>query len=183
MKEFIVASIGGAFGAALMLLFVVFSGIQFPGRARRWTAISLAICLPGIAGASYFLASPAPAHEPALPFASLAAPPALVAMTAPAGSPTAGASPRQVPPVASLVDNLERRLRQAPGDGSGWLLLARSYEHLGRTEDARAAYRQAVVFGAKDSELAERLRTGAADVATDAPKISDEPRTAADSGS
>lgn len=62
-----------------------------------------------------------------------------------------------VAPVASLVSGLEDRLRQAPNDGKGWLLLAKSYRHLGRLEDARAAYRKADALGHGDPIVAEQL--------------------------
>jgi hypothetical protein len=45
--------------------------------------------------------------------------------------------------VASLVGRLETRLRSEPEDASGWLLLAKSYEHLGQNEKAVAAYDRA----------------------------------------
>ena len=56
--------------------------------------------------------------------------------------------------VASLVDDLAMRLQEDPDDAKGWLLLAKSYKHLGRTADARKAYRQATLLGEYDQELA-----------------------------
>jgi cytochrome c-type biogenesis protein CcmH len=50
------------------------------------------------------------------------------------------------------------RLQQDPDDAKGWLLLARSYDHLGRGHDAVAAYQKATQLGLTDSELEARLR-------------------------
>jgi hypothetical protein len=58
--------------------------------------------------------------------------------------------------VASMVDGLAERMKQNPDDSKGWLLLAQSYKHLGRTVDAIAAYEKAAALGAHDEEL-ERL--------------------------
>ena len=55
--------------------------------------------------------------------------------------------------VGSLVDGLRSRLQQKPEDAGGWLLLAHSYEHLGRYEDARDAYEHAKSLGKADSDL------------------------------
>ena len=49
-------------------------------------------------------------------------------------------------------------LQEDPGDANGWLLLAKSYDHLGRGHDAVAAYEKATQLGLKDSELEARLR-------------------------
>ena len=63
----------------------------------------------------------------------------------------------RVPPVGSLVAGLAARLAQAPDDGPGWLLLARSYEHLGRDEEASRAYLLASSLGQTDASLERRL--------------------------
>jgi cytochrome c-type biogenesis protein CcmH len=52
-----------------------------------------------------------------------------------------------------MVDDLARRLEQDPSDGDSWLLLARSYKHLNRIEDAVSAYARASALGRTDSEL------------------------------
>ena len=61
------------------------------------------------------------------------------------------------PSIASLIDGLEERLRQDPDDAGGWLLLAQSYEHLGRQDDASAAYEKARALGRTDPNLDEVL--------------------------
>jgi hypothetical protein len=59
--------------------------------------------------------------------------------------------------VASLLTGLEARLEEHPDDGKGWLLLAQSYELLGRVDDARTAYDKATALGISDDEFASKL--------------------------
>lgn len=59
--------------------------------------------------------------------------------------------------VASLVDGLAERLNndgRVSTDGKSWLLLARSYSHLGRLPEATEAYDRAAALGEYDEELA-----------------------------
>ena len=65
------------------------------------------------------------------------------------GSPTNG----KAAPVGSLVTGLEHRLAENPDDGKGWLLLAKSYDHLGDSDRARSAYEKAVELGFHDTAL------------------------------
>lgn len=67
-----------------------------------------------------------------------------------------------VPSVASLVSGLEERLANEPDDAKGWLLLAKTYQHLGRNDDAGTAYDKAVALGQSDAKFAESLRNPAA---------------------
>jgi hypothetical protein len=55
--------------------------------------------------------------------------------------------------VGSLVDGLKHRLEQDPGDAEDWLLLARSYDHLGRPAAAALAYERAQSLGKTDRDL------------------------------
>ena len=59
--------------------------------------------------------------------------------------------------VGSLLEGLERRLELEPNDGGGWLLLAKSYQHLDRIEDARVAYAKAVALGKEEPAFAQVL--------------------------
>lgn len=59
--------------------------------------------------------------------------------------------------VTSMLTGLEERLAKNPEDGSGWLLLAKSYQHLGRTDDARVSYEKAAGLGFADAEFADLL--------------------------
>ena len=59
--------------------------------------------------------------------------------------------------VETLLAGLEERLRSNPDDGKGWLLLAKSYEHVGRNADAAQAYAKAAALGVTDELLDTRL--------------------------
>ena len=63
----------------------------------------------------------------------------------------------QLAPVESMLSGLEQRLQQQPDDGKGWLLLAKSYRHLGRMDDARDAYKKAETLGNGDATVATQL--------------------------
>jgi cytochrome c-type biogenesis protein CcmH len=66
----------------------------------------------------------------------------------PSNPPAAG------PDVAAMVAKLERRLRDQPGDLSGWLMLGRSYLALDRFADAVAAYDHARQLDGRNAEAA-----------------------------
>ena len=59
--------------------------------------------------------------------------------------------------VASLVDGLRARLEREPTDADGWILLARSYEHIGSRTEAIAAYERAKSLGKTDATLDQSL--------------------------
>ena len=62
--------------------------------------------------------------------------------------------------VDQLLAGLEDRLEKNPDDGKGWLLLAQSYDHMGRKDDSIAAYRRAANLGTENAELAARIGIG-----------------------
>ena len=64
---------------------------------------------------------------------------------------------KNVPSVASLVDGLVQRLHEDPDDAAGWLLLARSFQHLDKPDDARLAYVRARALGRRDAALEQWL--------------------------
>ncbi len=64
--------------------------------------------------------------------------------------------------VTSLLAGLEARLAENPEDAKGWLLLAKSYDHLGRPQDAKDAYDKAAALGMTDAALEGRLQEPAA---------------------
>ena len=72
--------------------------------------------------------------------------------------PSAGSDDRKAASVGNLLAGLEQRLQDDPGDAKGWLLLAKSYDHLGRSQDAAAAYEKAAELGLTDDTLEVRLR-------------------------
>lgn len=55
---------------------------------------------------------------------------------------------------AFMVEGLAIRLEENPEDGASWLLLAKSYKHLGQIPDAIAAYAKAAALGKTDPDLA-----------------------------
>lgn len=59
--------------------------------------------------------------------------------------------------VNELLTGLEQRLEENPDDAKGWLLLAKSYDHLDRHGDAVNAYARAVDLGLSDKVLEARL--------------------------
>ena len=64
---------------------------------------------------------------------------------------------RKIASVDQLLTGLEQRLRQDPDDGKSWLLLAKSYDHLGRTRDSVAAYARAAALGVEDTAFAAKI--------------------------
>lgn len=64
--------------------------------------------------------------------------------------------------VETLLEGLEERLRANPDDGKDWLLLAKSYEHVGRNADASEAYARAAALGLTDEALGTRLASSEA---------------------
>ena len=59
--------------------------------------------------------------------------------------------------VGSLVGGLEARLAENPDDAKGWLLLARSHDHLGNNDEAWNAYSRARDLGMNDEALELKL--------------------------
>jgi len=54
---------------------------------------------------------------------------------------------------AAMIERLVARLRESPNDLKGWVVLARSYEFIGRFDDAVAAYRRALALLPDSAEL------------------------------
>ncbi len=67
---------------------------------------------------------------------------------------------RKIAPVDELTVALEKRLANNPNDPAGWLLLAKSWQHLQKVEKARAAYNRARHYGATDASLEQQLAVG-----------------------
>jgi len=61
--------------------------------------------------------------------------------------------------VDTLVGGLEARLEASPEDAKGWILLARSYDHLGEHDKAWNAYTRARDLGTTDTSLELKLAT------------------------
>lgn len=79
------------------------------------------------------------------------------AMTATMPSANASDQERKAGSVNSLIGGLEAKLAENPDDGKGWLLLAKSHEHLGNLPAARDAYRRARDLGMEDLAFEARL--------------------------
>jgi len=122
--------------AALVLLLAWLVPPLWRGRLRPG-AIAMALLLPLSAGALYL---------------KLGRPQALLP------APVAAQAPDEVGPeqIAAMVQRLSARLQDQPDDAAGWRMLARSYEQLGRFDQAVSAYRQL-----------QRLRPDDADMLTD----------------
>ncbi len=80
-----------------------------------------------------------------------------------------GQSKRSYGSVASLIDGLRNRLENEPDDAGGWLLLAKSYQHLDRDGEAARAYERAKALGKSDLEFEATLL---------GPMLADSPRQA-----
>ena len=70
---------------------------------------------------------------------------------------TTQASPGRSASVGSLIGGLESRLAENPEDAKGWLLLARSHDHLGDNAKAWNAYSRARGLGLTDEALELKL--------------------------
>lgn len=76
-----------------------------------------------------------------------------------AAAENANASRDKAASVGTLIGGLEARLESSPDDGKGWILLARSYDHLGQHEKAWHAYTRARDLGMTDTSLELKLAT------------------------
>jgi cytochrome c-type biogenesis protein CcmH len=74
------------------------------------------------------------------------------------GQPAATAASGALPPghpngeVASMIGQLEARMKQAPNDAEGWRMLGWSYLQVGRNADAATAYGRAVALDPRNGE-------------------------------
>lgn len=62
------------------------------------------------------------------------------------------ASPHAAADVASLIGQLEEKMRAHPGDPEGWRMLGWSYMQTGRPDDAATAYARAAALDPKNSD-------------------------------
>jgi cytochrome c-type biogenesis protein CcmH/NrfG len=67
------------------------------------------------------------------------------------------AQPNKSASVSLLIGGLEAKLVENPSDAKGWLLLARSYDHLGDNNNAWNAYERARELGVTDDTLELKL--------------------------
>ena len=122
-----------------------FVGLPLLTSGKRTSILVTAIAVPLFAGGLYWTLG-TPAAAGGIPSSGKATP-----MTRNSSSQSTG---QQVGSVASMVEGLAGRLETNPEDGASWLLLAKSYKHLGQIPDAIAAYAKAAVLGKTDPDLA-----------------------------
>ncbi len=104
-------------------------------------------------------------------------PPGAVAESTPI---TTSESSTRIGSVASFLPGLEAKVASDPDDGTNWLLLAKSYRHLGRTDDAQEAYAQAVALGFTDPTFGQASlvqHPGGDDLTQIARWVADDPST------
>jgi hypothetical protein len=86
-------------------------------------------------------------------YAVVGSPDALNAGTAHSDRTKSAESNSSIPSVSVLVNGLQERLEQEPNDAGGWLLLAKSYQHLGQYDRAQLAYERAEALGKTDAQF------------------------------
>jgi cytochrome c-type biogenesis protein CcmH len=102
---------------------------------RRMVVMALAVLVP-LGSAALYLGTNGPT------LARLAQP-----------SPVMSSAEPVPPQVQAMVTRLEQRLAENPNDAKGWALLGRSYEVLGRVDDADRAYASAYRLTPNDAEV------------------------------
>jgi len=105
---------------------------------KRWAAIWLATGLAAITAALYAL---------------VGNPAALMPQPASAPAPTQAQGDIGQPQIEAMVSRLAQRLQTQPDDPQGWRMLAKSYETLGRFEDAVQAYQKLLKHQAPTADV------------------------------
>lgn len=102
---------------------------------KPWSGIALAVAVPVLAVALYFLVGNRDGLDPS---------------KVAAVNPQENVTPEQI---NGMVDKLARRLKDAPDDVEGWTMMARSYTALGRFSDASDAYAHLVKLVPPNADL------------------------------
>lgn len=132
-----------------VVMFVILRPLLGAGNARDSSAGSirlvplLAVLLPAAAVAVYMLTR----AQPEAQVVATTAGDSPAAVAAPMGQGAAAPQAQSLPSVGDMLGQLEERLRREPDDASGWNLLGKSYEFLGRREDADNAFAKARELG------------------------------------
>ena len=106
----------------------------------RWVAFVLAIVVPTFSGLIYWqLGNPLAMTQPTS-----------TSLSAQENSEAAHPSDDTL---EALVERLKQKMEQNPNDGMGWVLLARSYEGLGRHAEAVPIYERAISLIPHDAQL------------------------------
>ena len=119
------------------------------GSARPWWLVAIiAIVMPMATLILYgTLGAPRAIEMAGMPPASAANP---------AGQPEAKSGeepPMSDKQILAMVESLKQKMQQNPNDPSGWILLARSQNALGRFVEASAAFERAVALAPNDAQL------------------------------
>lgn len=121
---------------------------------RAWAAGLTAALAAFTAGAYVWVGTPQALNGP-IPVAQWEEPAAseAEASAAPeAPAPGEGAAPTQAQ-IEGMVNRLATRLQTQPDDAAGWRMLARSYETLGRFDEAVQAYQRLLALQPADADL------------------------------
>ncbi len=106
----------------------------------RWVAFALAIVVPAFSGLIYWqLGNPLAMTQPTA-----------ASLSAQVDSEDAHSSDDALD---ALVERLKQKMELNPNDGMGWVLLARSYEGLGRHAEAVPIYERAITLIPHDAQL------------------------------
>ena len=97
-----------------------------------WSMVGFAFALPFVALSLYLY---------------LGTPSAVSATSARPNNHTTQSPKEKLDSVDQMLAGLEQRLQENPNDGKGWLLLGKSYRHLGRNDDANNAFIKAAALG------------------------------------
>lgn len=125
-----------------------------PAPGRAWAAgltVALAAFTAGVyvwVGTPQALEGPIPVAQWEEPAANEAEAPAASESPAPGES----AAPTQAQ-IEGMVKRLATRLQTQPDDAAGWRMLARSYETLGRFDEAVQAYQRLLALQPPDADL------------------------------
>jgi len=128
---------------AMALVAVGFIAWPLLKGSRKAILVAVAIAVPVTAAALYSVLGSPDVNTTAHRLTSAAT----------AGATNASTTNERVGSVASMLDGLASRLEENPEDADSWLLLARSYKHLNRIDDAIGAYTHAEALGQFDADL------------------------------
>ncbi len=142
--------------AIVVLAFIAIAFVTLPlaNAKQRKTAIGAAIVVAITAAGLYASLGTVPSDE--LAFAD--------SSTTSFTSTATSSAENKIGTVASMVDGLAEKLKIEPDDGKSWLLLAQSYEHLGRIPEAIDAYKKAQSLGQNNAGLDILLMSNAENV-------------------
>jgi len=129
-------------GTTLIMVFIASAFVALP-LARRKPPLRIPIIL---------MAMIVPITAIGL-YAVVGSPDALNTGTAHSDSRKSAETNSSPPSVSVLVNGLQARLEQEPNDAGGWLLLAKSYQHLGQHDRAQVAYERAKALGKIDAQF------------------------------